>query len=171
MLAYSSVGHAGYVLLGLTSGGPESGGTIFYYLAVYAFASLSAFAVLYMEEGKGYDVTVDRFNGLFKKNPFVAVALTISLLSLAGIPPLAGFFGKYLVFSLALAKGYTSLVLLAVVTSLIGVYYYFKVIIAMYMKEPVGQEVQASGSLKIWMIILIVLNLALGIFPDLASFL
>lgn len=171
MLAYSSVGHAGYVLLGLTSGGPESGGVIFYYLAVYAFASLSAFAVLYMEEGNGYDVTVDRFNGLFKKNPFVAVALTISLLSLAGIPPLAGFFGKYLVFSLALAKGYTGLVLLAVVTSLIGVYYYFKVIIAMYMKEPVGQEVQASTSMKIWMMILIALNLVLGIFPDLANFL
>jgi len=170
MLAYSSVGHAGYVLLGLTSGGPQSAGVIFYYLAVYAFASLSAFAVLYVEEGKGNNVTVDRFNGLFKKNPFVAVALTISLLSLAGIPPLAGFFGKYLVFSLALAKGYTYLVLLAVVTSLIGVYYYFKVIIAMYMKEPMGQEETPSGSMKVWMIILIVLNLALGVFPSLASF-
>jgi NADH-quinone oxidoreductase subunit N len=171
MLAYSSVGHAGYVLLGITSGGLASSGVIFYYLAVYSFASLSAFAVLYMEEGKGYDVTVDRFNGLFKKNPFVAVALTISLLSLAGIPPLAGFFGKYLVFSLALAKGYTGMVLLAVVTSLIGVYYYFKVIIAMYMKEPVGQEEKPSTSMKLWMIILIALNLILGIFPDLASFL
>jgi NADH-quinone oxidoreductase subunit N len=169
MLAYSSVGHAGYVLLGLTSGGPENSGVIFYYLAVYAFASLSAFAVLYMEESKGNDVTVDRFNGLFKRNPFVAVALTISLLSLAGIPPLAGFFGKYLVFSLALAKGYTALVLLAVVTSLIGVYYYFKVIIAMYMKEPMGQQETAPVSMKIWMAILIVLNLVLGIFPNLAN--
>lgn len=173
MLAYSSVGHAGYVLLGLTSGGPEASGTIFYYLAVYAFASLSAFAVLYFEEGNGSNVTVDRFNGLFKRNPFVAVALTIALLSLAGIPPLAGFFGKYLVFSLALAKGYTGLVLLAVVTSLIGVYYYFKVIIAMYMKDPPagGPVEQPAVTVKIWMVILIVLNLALGIFPDLANFL
>jgi NADH-quinone oxidoreductase subunit N len=169
MLAYSSVGHAGYVLLGITSGGLAGTGAVFYYLAVYSLASLSAFAILYLEEKKGDTITVEHFNGMFKKNPFVAVALTISLLSLAGIPPLAGFFGKYLVFSLALAKGYTTLVIIAVITSLIGVYYYFKVIIAMYLKEPSPGTVLLPGSMKLWMIILVVLNLALGIFPDILS--
>jgi NADH-quinone oxidoreductase subunit N len=95
--------------------------------------------------------------------------MTISLLSLAGIPPLAGFFGKYLVFSLALEKGYAWMVILAVVTSLIGVYYYFKVIIAMFIKEPAASTVEPSGSMRIWMIVLIVLNLLLGVFPDLLS--
>jgi NADH-quinone oxidoreductase subunit N len=170
MLAYSSVGHAGYVLLGITSGGIAAQGAIFYYLTVYSFASLSAFAILYWEEASGKDIDVDHFNGMFKQKPFVAVALTISLLSLAGIPPLAGFFGKYLIFSQALDHGYTGLVILAVVTSLIGVYYYFRIIIAMFMKEPVGELIPATGSMKIWMALLIALNLALGIFPDLISF-
>ncbi len=169
MLAYSSVGHAGYVLLGIMSGGLEGQGAIFYYLAVYSFASLSAFTIVYLQEKGGAEVTVDSFNGLFKRRPFVAVAMTISLLSLAGIPPLAGFFGKYLVFSLALEKGYAWMVILAVVTSLIGVYYYFKVIIAMFIKEPAASTVEPSGSMRIWMIILIVLNLLLGVFPDLLS--
>jgi NADH-quinone oxidoreductase subunit N len=169
MLAYSSVGHAGYVLLGIMSGGLEGQGAIFYYLAVYSFASLSAFTIVYLQEKGGTDVTVESFNGLFKRRPFVAVAMTISLLSLAGIPPLAGFFGKYLVFSLALEKGYAWMVILAVVTSLIGVYYYFKVIIAMFIKEPAASTVEPSGSMRIWMIVLIVLNLLLGVFPDLLS--
>jgi NADH-quinone oxidoreductase subunit N len=169
MLAYSSVGHAGYVLLGITAGGLAGTGAIFYYLAVYSFASLSAFTIVYLQEKNGAEVTVDSFNGLFKRRPFVAVAMTISLLSLAGIPPLAGFFGKYLVFSLALEKGYAWMVILAVVTSLIGVYYYFKVIIAMFIKEPPALTVEPSGSMRVWMIILIVLNLLLGIFPDLLS--
>ena len=170
MLAYSSVGHAGYVLLGISSAGLSGMGTIFYYLTVYSFASLSAFAILHWEEGKGKDITVDHFNGMFKRKPFVAVAMTISLLSLAGIPPLAGFFGKYLVFAQALSHGYTGLVILAVCTSLIGVYYYFRIIIVMFMKEPSGEVVPVTGSMKIWMTVLIVLNLALGIFPDLISF-
>jgi NADH-quinone oxidoreductase subunit N len=168
MLAYSSVGHAGYVLLGITAGGLAGAGSIFYYLAVYSFASLSAFTIVYLQEKNG-DVTVDSFNGLFKRKPFVAVAMTISLLSLAGIPPLSGFIGKYLVFSMALQKGYEWMVILAVVTSLIGVYYYFKVIIAMFIKEPAGTAVEPSGSMRIWMIILIALNLLLGVFPDVLS--
>ena len=170
MLAYSSVGHAGYVLLGITAGGVAGTGAIFYYLAVYSFASLGAFTIVYLEEKGGDAVTVETFNGLFKKKPFVAVAMTISLLSLAGIPPLAGFFGKYLVFSLALEKGYTWMVIIAVITSLIGVYYYFKVIIAMFIKEPVGTSVEPAPSMRVWMIILIVLNLLLGVFPGHAKF-
>lgn len=168
ILAYSSVGHAGYVLLAFLGGAQASTGIIFYYLAVYAVASISAFAVLLQIEKSGLSTDVTSFNGLFKKSPFLAVAMAISLLSLAGIPPLAGFFGKYLVFSLVLNQGYTAMVILGVVTSLIGVYYYFKVIIAMFLKP--GDEsyiVATSTSHKVLIFVLIALSFALGIFPDL----
>jgi NADH-quinone oxidoreductase subunit N len=168
MLAYSSVGHAGYVLLAFVGGGQTSAGTIFYYLAVYAVGSILAFTVLLQIEKSGLSTHVDSFNGLFKKNAFLAVAMAIALLSLAGIPPLAGFFGKYLVFSLVLQKGHTALVILAIVTSLIGVYYYFGVIIAMFFK-PVDDAyiVKLSMSHKVLISILIGVSLLLGLFPDL----
>ncbi len=167
MLAYSSVGHAGYVLLAFVGGGPSSTGVIFYYLAVYSIASLAAFFVLLKLESAGAGTDVESFNGLFKRNSFLAVAMTISLLSLAGIPPLAGFFGKYLVFSLALDNGYTSLVILGVITSLIGVYYYFKVIIAMFLKSSDGNTISLNAMHKILIVILMIISFALGILPDL----
>ncbi len=166
MLAYSSVGHAGYILLALTTGGSSSAGTILYYLAAYSAATLCAFAVLNrLEQSSGF--SEDKFNGLFKKSPFIAVAMTVSLLSMAGIPPFAGFFGKYLVFVQALNNGYVGLVLIAVVTSLIGVYYYFRVIIAMYFKAPTGNEVPVSFSLKLMLSLLVLIMLGMGILPDL----
>jgi NADH-quinone oxidoreductase subunit N len=166
MLAYSSVGHVGYILLAFTSN-PAGSGMIFYYLTVYAVASLAAFAVLHLVEGNSENTTVEYFNGLFKRSPLLAVTLTIALLSLAGIPPMAGFFGKYMVFALAIANGHTPLVIVAVLTSLIGVYYYFRVIIAMFFQESEGSGVlNVSGSHKILLIMLVALNLALGLFPD-----
>lgn len=166
MLAYSSVGHAGYVLLAFLGGGSSSAGTIFYYLAVYSVASLASFFVLIKLENAQAGTDIKSFNGLFKKSPLLAVAMTVSLLSLAGIPPLAGFFGKYLVFSLALNHGYTALVILGVATSLIGVYYYFKVIIAMFSDKADGIVISVSTSHKILIIVLMALSFILGIFPD-----
>jgi NADH-quinone oxidoreductase subunit N len=167
ILAYSSVGHAGYVLLAFVGGIQNSTGTIFYYLTVYSIASIAAFTVMIQIENTGAGTDIANFNGLFKKNPFLAVAMTIALLSLAGIPPLAGFFGKYLVFALALQHGYTGLVIVAVITSLIGVYYYFSVIIAMFFKEPDYISVEIGFSHKALLVILIALSLVLGILPDL----
>ncbi len=141
MLAYSSVGHVGYILLGFISNDKAASGTIFYYLAAYAVASIATFTILHLLEQKRSGITVDNFNGLYKKKPLLAVAMTIALLSLAGIPPFPGFFGKYMVFALAIENGFTSLVILAIVTSLIGVYFYFRVIIAMFFKEPANEEI------------------------------
>jgi NADH-quinone oxidoreductase subunit N len=166
ILAYSSIGHAGYILLAFIGGGAQSAGTIFYYLAVYSIASIASFFVLIKLENAGAGTDVKSFNGLFKKNPLLAVAMTISLLSLAGIPPLAGFFGKYLVFSLALNHGYTGLVILGVATSLISVYYYFKVIIAMFLGANNETKIFISASHKVLMFILILLTIILGVFPD-----
>jgi NADH-quinone oxidoreductase subunit N len=164
-LAYSSVGHIGYILLAFISDAGEATGTIYYYLAAYATASLSSFIVLLFMERNGEGVSFESFKGLFKRNSFAAVALTISLLSLAGIPPLAGFFGKYLVFSLAIQKGYTGLVLVAVAASLVGVYYYFKVIISMFAAHD-GKALTMLVSEKITLTILMIVTLLLGLFPD-----
>jgi NADH-quinone oxidoreductase subunit N len=98
-------------------------------------ASLTAFAVLMTMEKSGSNNRIDDFNGLFRRSPFVAVTMTIALMSLAGIPPLSGFFGKYLVFVQAVSNGYIGLVVLAVGASLVGVYYYFRVIIVMFFAE------------------------------------
>jgi NADH-quinone oxidoreductase subunit N len=166
MLAYSSVGHVGYILLAFIADDQASAGPIFYYLASYAIASLAAFGVLIAVQGQDENSSFDKFNGLFKRNPLLAVGMTLSMLSLAGIPPLPGFFGKYMVFALAIANGQVGFVILAVVTSLIGVYYYFRVLIAMYFKEPAGGVINVSSSVKIFVLVLIVLTLMLGIFPD-----
>ena len=161
MLAYSSVGHVGYILLAFISNSTTSPGTIFYYLAAYSVASIAAFSVLHEVENARAS-----FNGLYKRSPFLAVVMTISLLSLAGIPPLAGFFGKYLVFSQALENGYTGMVIIAVATSLIGVFYYFRVIIDMFLKDSENKIIQVSLSARILMTLLSILALALGLFPD-----
>ncbi len=166
MLAYSSVGHVGYILLGFMSDNKSASGVIFYYLVAYAITSIAAFAILNALEQKRHTVTVENFNGLYKEKPILAVAMTIALLSLAGIPPLPGFFGKYMVFALAIQNGYIALVILAVITSLIGVYYYFRVIIAMFFKEPAYEEITTEPSLTTLVYVLVGLILAVGIFPD-----
>lgn len=166
MLAYSSVGHVGYILLAFIAQPQSSSSTIFYYLTVYSVASLASFAVLLQVEKLNSGTDILQFNGLFKRSPFLAVALTIALLSLAGIPPLAGFFGKYMVFVQALNAGMLSLTILAIVTSLIGAYYYFKVIIAMFLQEPVGDAIQVPVSQKVLIALLVALLFALAVFPD-----
>ncbi len=166
MLAYSSVGHVGYILLAFIAQPQNSSSTIFYYLTAYSVASITSFAILLQIEKQKSGTDIIQFNGLFKRNPFLAVGLAIALLSLAGIPPLAGFFGKYMVFVQAITRGMISLTILAIVTSLIGAYYYFKVIIAMFLKEPVGDTISVSVSQRILIAILVAVMFALAIFPD-----
>ncbi len=163
MLAYSSVGHVGYILLAFISDSITSSSTVFYYLASYSITSIAAFSVLNeVEKSK----SAYGFDGLYKRQPLLAVVMTVALLSLAGIPPLAGFFGKYMVFTQAISNGHSGLVIVAVVTSLIGVFYYFRVIIAMYVKKGDESPVSLNASSSLLMIILLVLILAMGVFPD-----
>lgn len=166
MLAYSSVGHVGYILLGYLANTAASANAIYYYLCAYACASLTAFAVLHVIESYNRSTTVDYFNGLFKRSPLLAVAMTFALLSLAGIPPLPGFFGKYMVFALAIDHGYTGLVIVAIITSLIGVYYYFRIIIAMFFYEPAGETPELSAANRLLLIALIAVSLVLAICAD-----
>jgi len=164
ILAYSSVGHVGYILLALLSAGNGASGVLFYYMISYSVASIAAFTILQAVELSTGNTGVEGFNGLYYKNPFLAVVMTIAMLSLAGIPPLAGFFGKYLVFAKALEQGYVALVILGVVTSLIGVYYYFKVIVAMYKKET--DALKPTQYSAVLLVLLTAIILALGVFPD-----
>lgn len=166
MLAYSSVGHVGYILLAFLAQPFNSGSGILYYLMAYSVASIASFVVLLQVEKLNSGTDIVQFNGLYKRNPLLAIALTIALLSLAGIPPLAGFFAKYLVFIQAIGQGMISLTILAIVTSLIGAYYYFRVIIAMYLQEPSGDQITVSFSQKALITLLILAMFALAMLPD-----
>lgn len=160
MLAYSSVGQAGYLLLAFVSTLVESKGPILYYLTSYALASLVAFGVL-QKVGEN-----NSFQGLAKRNPLLAWGMVVALFSLAGIPPLAGFFAKYLVFSAALANGFVALVVIAIVASLVGVYYYFKVILQMFKTDSPQEEIALSFSFRLGLLLLLLSILVLGLFPD-----
>ena len=137
MLAYSSIAHAGYVIVGMAAGGGrDSGGATLYYLLAYAFTNLGAFAVVVALErpGESYDEIAD-YRGLAKEHPGLAAAMALCLLSLTGIPPLAGFVAKFYIFAAALNAGLIWLVVIAVLNSVISAYYYVGVIVAMYMQE------------------------------------
>lgn len=132
MMAYSSISHAGYLLLAvLAIGTTGADRALMFYLLSYSIATICAFgAYMVVAEEKG-DGSFAAFNGLSKHSPFLAAVLALSMLSLAGIPPLAGFFGKYFLFTAVFAK-YPWLVVLAVINSAISIYYYFKIIVAAY---------------------------------------
>jgi NADH-quinone oxidoreductase subunit N len=138
MLAYSAVAHAGYLglaVLAVASGGEGTNAAIFY-LTAYTLMTVGAFAVLSAvttADDRGDEI--ERFAGLASRRPYLAAALTVFLLSLAGIPPLAGFVGKVLVFQAAIAAGHTALAVLGIITSIVAVVYYSRVIIAMYGRE------------------------------------
>ncbi len=164
MLAYSSVGHIGYILLAFVANGQQAAGTIFYYLVSYSLTTIASFTILHeVEKGR----QPNGFEGLYRQSPLLAVCMTVCMLSLAGIPPLAGFFGKYMVFSLALSNGFTGSVIIAVVTSLVGVFYYFRVIIAMYKPLPGNASpLNPTTGTVLLVTLLSALILVLGLFPD-----
>lgn len=164
MLAYSSIGHVGYILLGFVSNSSTSPGTIFFYLVSYTVTTIAAFSVV--QEVEKVKTPNTSFNGLAKRSPLLAFVMTVALLSLAGIPPLAGFFAKYLVLGQALNNGFLLIVILAIGTSLVGVFYYFRVIMVMYLKEQDGNAISVSPSTAILLVILVFLTLLIGLFPD-----
>jgi NADH-quinone oxidoreductase subunit N len=167
MLAFSGVSQAGYMLMVfpiLTVGAKSS---LFVYLAGYAAANLIAiYVVQVIEKSKG-EASVENFNGLTKSNPFLAFVMALSLISLAGIPPAAGFFGKFYLFTEVINFGNVSLVLIAILGSLISVYYYFKTIIAMYSSEEIStSSTPAFGFTTIILAIMSILVVLIGLFPD-----
>lgn len=166
MLAYSSISHAAFMLMAILAIKPGmSVPSILYYTLAYSLGSITAFSVIY-NVAKNSSEYLDAFNGLGKRNPLLAFCMTIAMLSLAGIPVTAGFFAKYYIFTTMMTTSFKWLLVLAVLTSAVGVYYYFKVIIAMYFKKPETTEpVQIELPVLLVLIITTLLTLAIGVVP------
>jgi len=164
MLAYSSIAQAGFMLFALYASNTEIAKEgMLLYAAAYSLATISIFAVLI----KLQDYSLDGFNGLAKKEPVLAFAATVSLLSLSGIPLTAGFFAKYYVLAGALqAGGALWLIIVAVLLAAVSVYYYFRVIQAMYFKEGDPQTLPISGGFKAALIVVAAFIIILGIWPS-----
>ncbi|HAT72799.1 MAG TPA: NADH-quinone oxidoreductase subunit N [Elusimicrobia bacterium] len=142
LLAYSSVAHAGYLAVAFF-GGQKGFEAVLYYLPVYAMATIGAFAVaLVLEKGEKGPLIED-LAGLAKRRPWLAGAMSAFMFSLAGVPPLAGFFAKFYAFSGAVNSGFTGLVVIAIIMSAVSMYYYLKVTVVMYMKPSVGDHAEA----------------------------
>ncbi|TRX33505.1 NADH-quinone oxidoreductase subunit N [Flavobacterium sp. ZT3R18] len=166
MLAFSGISHAGFMLMTLLSLS-TSAGSLLYYTTAYSLAGIAAFSViLYVCKNKENEDIVN-FHGLGKTNPLLAAILTASLLSMAGIPIFAGFFAKLVLFSQTIQAGYLVVVIFAVINSIISVGYYFKLILAMYTKEPNEERKGKPFLIYAVAVIAIVLNIILGMFPSL----
>lgn len=163
MLAYSSIAQAGFMMFAVFAGNDFAKQGMLLYAAAYCLATIGIFSVLV----KMKDFTFDGFNALAKKEPFVAFVLTVCLLSLAGIPLTAGFFAKYFVLAAAVKTGtYLWLVIFAVLMAAISVYYYFRVIQAMYFKEGDGQDIETTPVYKAVLFVVAALIIVLGVLPS-----
>jgi NADH-quinone oxidoreductase subunit N len=168
MLAYSSIAHAGYALLGVLGFRTVFGlWGILVYLLAYTFMNFGAFALVIFLETRGYAAeTVADFNGLAKRNMPAAMVMLLFLLSLAGIPPTAGFIGKYYLFTAAMKAGYAWLAVLAVLASAVSLFYYFRIAAAMFFSEAEGAKMRASLPLTAAVIICATGTLVVGIAPE-----
>lgn len=177
MLAYSSIAHAGYILVALvaaqSSGALASGGFL-YYVLVYAFMNMGAFCVVVSTGINGPEYTqIDDYSGMGFTRPFLGLVMGLFMVSLAGLPPTGGFVAKFYVFSSAIKAGYVWLSVIAVLNSVVSVYYYLRLVVVMYMREPQGEvrEVSSMVHSRTWSYALAALLLAvigtlnLGIFP------
>ena len=168
MLAFSSVAHAGYIMMGLVSGSQYGYGGIVFYLTAYMFMQIGSFIIVAILERNGEKyLELSDYAGLSKRHPVLAAFMTIFMLSLAGIPPFAGFFGKYFLFTAAIDAGFLWLTLVGVLSSIISVYFYIGLIVKMYFTEPEGQrEDNEVGMSGLSLIITIAGVIVLGILPS-----
>lgn len=164
MLAYSSIAHAGYMLIGIIPGTQESMSAMMVYMLIYAFMNIGAFAIVILLE-KGEELS--DYEGLSKSHPLVAALMLVFMFSLTGIPPTAGFIGKFNIFMAAIKAGYTWLVVIAVIFSAISAYYYLRVVMNMYMKEMKQEAAIApSPSLGLAILITVLMVFVIGIMPS-----
>jgi NADH-quinone oxidoreductase subunit N len=176
MLAYSSIAHVGYMAVGIVAGGSAGTGAVLYYLFAYTFTTVGTFGVIALCDRAGEEaVDVADYAGLARKSPLLAGALALFLLSLVGIPPLAGFVGKFYVFGAAVRSGYLWLAVIAVLNSAIAAYYYLRVIVYMYMREAEGAPAAFAPSfagglaLAVALVGIVLLGVVPAPFVDLAQ--
>jgi NADH-quinone oxidoreductase subunit N len=151
LMAYSSIGHMGYALVGLAAGNQTGVSGVMLYMVIYMVMTLGSFAIIMSMRRKDGTVVeeVNDLAGLSTTNPFMATVLTILMFSLAGIPPLAGFFAKYFVFVAAIEAKLYALAIIGVLASVVGAYYYLRVIKLMWFDEATGEFARVSGSLRL----------------------
>jgi NADH-quinone oxidoreductase subunit N len=167
MLAYSSIGHAGYVLLGVLSVSEMGLRGVLVYSVVYVFASLGIWATVLMLERHEYaGERVEDFEGLHRRAPFRALAMVIFLLSLGGIPPTSGFIGKYFLFYAAVGAGFGWLAIIAVLMSAVSMVYYLRLVMAMYFRDGKDAEIAGGWTLRIVAIACLAITLFFGILPS-----
>lgn len=168
LLAFSSIAHVGYLIIAIIAKSSLSASSLMFYMLTYAFTVFGTFGIVIMLGQKGNEkLELENYSGLAYKHPVIALAMTIFLLSLGGLPPLAGFVAKFYVFSAALKEGFLVLVIIAVLNSAVSFYYYLRVIVFMYMKDPVKEfDIQYSPMTLLVIAIAIFGTLQLGVFPD-----
>ncbi len=169
LLAWSAIAHAGYLLIGLLSA-PDSmvqGQPVFFYLVPYALMNCGAFLLaIYLENGSGsYDL--EHYKGLVSNHPFAALLMTIFMLALAGIPPTAGFIGKFYIFSAAVETGHIPLTIIAVLFALISVFYYMRVVVYMYFHSGEERSIKLPAGVTVAVTLAAVAVLVLGVLPGL----
>jgi NADH-quinone oxidoreductase subunit N len=166
LLAYSSIAQAGYLMVGIIAVSEAGIKGVLFYAMIYVFANMGAFAVAtHVAERQGSDEIKD-FAGLWRRSPLAAVVMTASLLSLAGIPPLAGFVGKFYLFSAVMNEGYTAIAYIGFVMSMVSVYYYLLVVKVMFHDEGEGlPDIPVHGAMKFTMVFTMLITLGIGIYP------
>lgn len=170
-LAYSSISQAGYILLAIISGSAVGMTSLVYYVLVYMFSNLAAFGVLSVLEERSGKVTMESYNGLYQTNPRLSFVMMIALFSLAGIPPFAGFFSKFFIFSAAVQQGFYVLVFIALLNTIISLYYYLLVIKAMFLNksETPIEAVKSDFPVKLSLAICVAGILLVGLFSNIFS--
>lgn len=168
MLAYSSIAHAGYMLLGIISGTHDGLTSTINYLMIYLFMNIGAFAIVITLRREGFQgEDLEDYMGLSKSHPLASALMLIFMFSLAGIPPTAGFVGKFYVFLEAINAGYVYLAVIAVAFSAVSAFFYLRVVMYMYMKDPVKEiSLTTSPSMSIALAVTAMMVLIIGIFPS-----
>jgi NADH-quinone oxidoreductase subunit N len=167
LLAYSTIAHAGYVLIGILSMNSAGYMSAIFYVTALLIMKFTVFLVIVHVAADGRSLQISHLAGLYRRAPLLALALMVSIFSLAGIPPTIGFTGKFLVFIAALEKGYFTLVLIAMINVVISLYYYLLILKAAYLLEPEQEQagIQLSAPIKILTGALVVVMVAVGIYP------
>ena len=168
MLAFSSVSHAGYILMAVIAKSSLGSSSMLFYMLTYAFMTFGVFGIIIMLGRKGEEnLEIKNYSGLAYKHPVIALSMTIFLLSLGGLPPFAGFVAKFYLFSAAIQEGLLTLVIIAVLNSAISFYYYLKIVVFMYMKEPEAEFNISLTPMTLFVVLIGVLGtIQLGIFPN-----
>ena len=176
LMAFSSISQAGYIMLGVISGTSLGMTSLVYYVLIYLFANLAVFTVITIVALRADKFTLEDYNGLYTTNPKLAFLMTLALFSLAGIPPFAGFFSKFFIFAAAFESGFHLLVFIALINTILSLYYYLKIVKAMYINksdEPIAafrSDNYTRASLAICTLGIVVLSIASVVYQSIDKF-